>query len=112
MEIPRENQPKFILIRSLKNAKINEQILFGEMRMPDRELDIAFNKHFIIKPLNSRNCFDYQCQPNEGGKLTFKTKEHQSGEVPFLFKNGKWIQGNHDTFNHTFKKIARGVLKH
>jgi hypothetical protein len=41
----------------------------------------------------------------KGNELTFKTNQYQSVKVLFIFKNGKWIQGNQGTLIIPLEKL-------
>ncbi len=90
----------------------------GMMVPPAAKLRDEFTAESVLMELNSRNCFDFEYQPNEGDYLALRNDTIMSKRanvddkyLPFIFTNGAWTINYYNTFYEKTVEIDGGVIR-
>ncbi|RKR05684.1 hypothetical protein C8C83_5035 [Flavobacterium sp. 90] len=79
--------------------------------MPDKVLSEDLTNERMLIDLNSKNCFDFDYQPNEGDNLEIFTPENlNKRHLSFVFRNGEWIAEWYLPFKYEMEKINYGIV--
>lgn len=79
--------------------------------MPEEALSEDLTNEKMLVYLNSKNCFDFDYEPQEGDNLKIYTPENRIREhLSFIFENGEWIADHYGPFTHLFEKINYGKV--
>ena len=93
-----------------KIAGLAEHSMDGLLMEPDYEFSIELTDERILAAMNSRNCFDFEYEPQEGDSLSISEKP--SGKfMQFLFKDGSWKNGGHNPFIHQLENFNSGNVR-
>lgn len=92
-----------------KITGLSEQTMDGLLIEPDHAFNEELTADGILKELNTRNCFDFAYEPNEGDSLG--VYESSTGKfISFIFKKGEWIIGSPNPFTHQVMKFNSGTV--
>jgi hypothetical protein len=79
--------------------------------MPEKTLSEDLTNERMLVDLNSKNCFDFDYQPNEGDNLQIFTPENSiRRHLSFVFRNEEWIAYSYLPFKYEFEKINYGKV--
>ncbi|MDP5202236.1 hypothetical protein [Flavobacterium sp. DG2-3] len=79
--------------------------------LPDETLSEDLTNEIMLIQLNSRDCFDFDYQPQEDDNLNVYTPENGNRKhLSFIFKNGEWTADWHLPFKYEMKKINYGKV--
>ncbi|HEY1196565.1 hypothetical protein [Flavobacterium sp.] len=77
--------------------------------MPEKMLTVDLTNEKMVADLNSKNCFDFDYEPNEGDSLRiFTPGGSYEKHLSFIYKNKQWIAGSHMPFMYEMQKINFG----
>lgn len=98
------------LIRYIGSKETNVR---GKIMSPSKDLGNNIEIESILLDLNSRNCFDFEYQPQEMDRLQINTSGNHSRYKYFnvIFKKGKWQEGSHSKFTTISENISSGKIK-
>lgn len=89
----------------------SEYFMDGMLIFPSKMLVENLTEEFMLKELNSRNCFDFEYLPIEGVNLKiYNPKKYINEYLSFIFRNGSWIAESYDGFRDKTEKINYGKL--
>lgn len=104
----RRNEFTWILRRCVGPSKYT---MDGMGYMPDKALSEGLTNERMLVDLNSRNCFDFDYQPNEGDNLEIFTPENYiRRHLSFIFENKEWIADSYLPFMYELEKINYGKV--
>ncbi|TPG45229.1 hypothetical protein EAH81_01095 [Flavobacterium pectinovorum] len=79
--------------------------------MPEKALSEDLTNERMLVDLNSKNCFDFDYEPQEGDNLSIYTpKNHIRKHLSFIFENGEWIADSYLPFMYKLEKINYGKV--
>lgn len=79
--------------------------------MPEKALTEDLTNERMLVDLNSKNCFDFDYEPNEKDNLQIFTPESSiRRHLSFIFRNGEWVAGSHMPFMYEMEKINFGKV--
>ncbi len=79
--------------------------------MAEKALTEDLTNERMLVALNSKNCFDFDYQPNEGDNLQIFTPENAIRKhLSFVFQNGEWIAYSYLAFLYEMEKINFGKV--
>lgn len=81
----------------------------GKYRFPASHVGSGLTSDFVLKELNSRNCFDFEYSPTEGDNLIISNAD-SFDRIEFIFRNGKWKKDHYSPFDHESKEIDKGKI--
>lgn len=92
-----------------KITGVSEQTMDGLLIEPDHAFNGELTAESILKELNTRNCFDFAYEPNDGDSLGIV--ENGVGKfISFIFESGKWTIGSPNPFTHQVTKLNSGSV--
>ncbi len=81
----------------------------GRYMFPVNDVGNGLTSDFVLKELNSRNCFDFEYIPNQGDNLII-SKADSYNRIEFIFRDGKWEEDHYSPFDHEYEKIDNGKI--
>lgn len=81
----------------------------GRYMSPVSDVGSGLTADFVLKELNSRNCFDFDYSPSQGDNLVINNAD-LVGRIEFIFRDGKWEEDHYSPFDHEYEKIDTGKL--
>jgi hypothetical protein len=93
-----------------KITGVSEQTMDGLLIEPDDAFNGELTAESILKELNTRNCFDFSYEPNDGDSLGIV--ENGVGKfISFIFESGKWTIGSPNPFIHQVITFNSGSVR-
>lgn len=87
-----------------------QSMMEGLMFEPSNKLGKDLDVNWVLQEINNRNCFDFEYTPTEGDCLHIRT--HKSCNfLSYIFQEGKWEIGMHNTFYTETEDIHEGEVK-
>ncbi len=109
---------KWTLYRFIKNEWVG---MDGMLMEPIEEFSKELSANFFSNEMNSKNCFDFDYQPNEGDNIIFhlitytksgkkiKTSSQYKNEfISLIYKRKQWGIDVYDPFYNTTEEIEKG----
>lgn len=95
-----------------KVTGLSEHTMDGLLMEPDHEFNQDLTAENILKEMNTRNCFDFDYEPNEGDSFEIFESNGGSGKfISFIFENGSWNIGSPNPFTHQVAKFNSGNVR-
>lgn len=95
----------------LKYVGDSSCMMDGMIIFPLDSLSKDLTNEKMLLDLNSRNCFDFDYQPQEGDNLLILAPHKYEQEfLSFIFRNEEWVADYYNGFRDETKKINYGTV--
>lgn len=88
---------------------------YGKAKCQSKNLGEGLTEKFVLKQLNSKNCFDFDYHPSEGDDLLLESLHRKTtfyqDFLYFRYSNGKWVEDFFYPFDKRFESKIQGKLK-
>ena len=83
----------------------------GRYVFPVSDIGNGLTSDFVLAQINSKNCFDFEYNPNEGDNLLISDLQYKGGRLEFIYRDGKWLKDFYDPFMDETKRTLEGKIK-
>ncbi|MCL9806559.1 hypothetical protein NAT51_13570 [Flavobacterium amniphilum] len=83
----------------------------GMLIYPDHDLAENLTTETVLEELNSKNCFDFDYNPNEGDNLRiYNPEKYIRKYLSFIYRNGKWMADSYNGLIEETEKFNYGNI--